>query len=343
MGSLSAEIDGIDGMDDMFMDMDEFADILKELNDDTVQDSYKKCDECGVDMLPELNNTLTCTQCGLVIDCFTDNINYEPSMDGYNTSDKFHIPIKCVGKNSFQYQKQLRNSTSQYSLVQESNLRKKLDKLNFKSPELKIPKNILTNTINQYRLIRQTNKINRGSVLDGIIGSLVYYECLKEGIIRKPKEISEWMCICENDLSKGDKILRYMEVSGVIEIPTNEDNEDKYIESYLKRMCMDKSHKALILEVFYRLEEWRIGNPNSRLSTKIAALIFMVALVYNLEVEADDISKEFNIAISTFKSFYNDMVKRKKYIEDILVKYKVELPAKLPRKKRKTEPAAEAK
>ena len=29
-------------------------------------------------------------------------------MNGYNTNSNFHIPIKCVGRNSFQYQKQLK-------------------------------------------------------------------------------------------------------------------------------------------------------------------------------------------------------------------------------------------
>lgn len=323
------------------LNMDEFAQMLGDVRDEMAREeavasgrNYRMCDECGVDMHPDINNTLTCTQCGLVKECITDNINYEPSMDGYNTSEKFHIPIKCVGKNSFQYQKQLRNSTSQYSLVQEASLRKKLEKLNFKSPELKIPKNIIANTINQYRLIRQTNKINRGSVLDGIIGSLVYYECLKEGIIRKPKEISEWMCICENDLSKGDKILRNMECEGVIQIPIHEDNEEKYIDSYLKRMDMPLKHRDIMLEIFYRLEKLRIGNPNSRLSTKIAAIVFMTVVIYDMPIQPDDISKEFNIAVSTFKAFYNDVVKRKKYIQDILDKHGLTLPDKLPRKKR---------
>lgn len=327
--------------------MDEFTQMLDDVKHDIQQEqageiqaregdtSYKICEECDIEMHPDINNTLTCTQCGLVLECITDNGNYEPSMDGYNTSDKFHIPIKCVGKNSFQYQKQLRNSTSQYSLVQEANLRKKLEKLNFKSPELKIPKNIIANTINQYRLIRQTNKINRGSVLDGIIGSLVYYECLKEGIIRKPKEISEWMCICENDLSKGDKILRSMECDGIIQIPINDDNEEKYVDSYLKRMNMPMQHKEVILEIFYRLEKLRIGNPNSRLSTKIAAMVFMVIVIYDIDIQPEDISKEFNIAVSTFKTFYNDVVKRKKYIQDILDKHNIALPDKLPRKKRR--------
>lgn len=325
-------------MDDFALDELAFEELLKEeLLKDAEEEAparYKICEECGIDMLPDINNTLTCVRCGLVVECITDNAGYEPSMDGYNTSEKFHIPIKCVGKNSFQYQKQLRNNTSQYSLVQEATMKRKLEALNFKSPVLKIPKNIITSVINQYKLIRQTSRINRGSVLDGIIGSLIYYECVKEGIIRKPKEISEWMRITENDLSKGDKIVRALEADGVLSLASNDNCEVKYVYSYLKRMNMSMQHSDFMLDLFYRLEELRIGNPNSRLSTKISAILFMVVISKNLPVEAEEISAEFNIAISTFKAFYNEVIKRRKYVQNILDKHSYVVPDKIPRKKR---------
>ena len=94
-------------------------------------------------MQPNINNTLTCIGCGFVKVSIIENNEFEPSMNGYNTNCNFHIPIKCVGKNSFQYQKQLRNNTSQYSIIQESNLKRVLEKLNYQSSGLIIPKNII--------------------------------------------------------------------------------------------------------------------------------------------------------------------------------------------------------
>ncbi len=157
---------------------------------------------------------------------------------------------------------------------------------------------------------------------------------MKEGIIRKPKEISEWMRITENDLSKGDKIVRALEADGVLSLASNDNCEVKYVYSYLKRMNMSMQHSDFMLDLFYRLEELRIGNPNSRLSTKISAILFMVVISKNLPVEAEEISAEFNIAISTFKAFYNEVIKRRKYVQDILDKHNYVVPDKIPRKKR---------
>ena len=172
---------------------------------------YKNCDKCDLPMQPNINNTLTCINCGFVKVVIIENLEYEPSMNGYNTNSNFHIPIKCVGRNSFQYQKQLRNNTSQYSIIQESNLKRMLEKRNYQSDNLVIPKNIISNVLEQYKIIRELSKIHRGEILKGIIGSLIYYECLKEGIVRKPKELANWYSISEKDLSKGDKILRELE------------------------------------------------------------------------------------------------------------------------------------
>ena len=188
--------------------------------------SYKKCDNCDIQMSPNINNTLLCKGCGFMKTTIIDNTEYEPSMTDYNTSSNYHVPIKCVGKNAYQYQKQLRNNTSQYCIIQETNLRRKLEKLNFNSEVIKLPKNILANVLLQYKIIRDTSKIHRGEILKGMIGALLYYECLKEGIVRKPKEISNWFKINENDLSKGDKILRDLDEKGIIKLPLYDDNNE---------------------------------------------------------------------------------------------------------------------
>lgn len=310
-----------------------------------VDKDYKFCEDCNILMDVDVNNTLTCSNCGIIKNISTENNEYEPSMNGYNTNSNFHIPIKCVGTNSFQYQKQLRNSTSQYSIVQETNLRRKLERLNFRSKTIFIPKKIIESVIQQYKLIRETDKIHRGDIFNGIIGSLVYYECLKSGIVRKHKEISDWYGITENDLSKGDKIVRILEEKKILKLPIYEDNDYKYIESYLKRTDIDLSYSGFMIELLERIEELKVGNHNARLSTKISAIIFLIVVSEKEGVSAsfkevpyysaEDLSNEFSISISTFKTFYSDINKNKELIFDILSKYGIKLPNKLPRKKRK--------
>lgn len=319
--------------DDYF---ENYINISKEdkINENESKIKYKNCTECNIQMQPNINNTLTCNNCGFIKSVIIENSEYEPSMNGYNTNSNFHIPIKCVGKNSFQYQKQLRNNTSQYSIIQETNLKRILERLNYQSDGLLIPKNIITNVLIQYKIIRDTSKIHRGDILKGIIGSLLYYECLKEGIVRKPKEISHWYNISENDLSKGDKLLRDLEEKNIIKLPINKNNDDNYILSYLKRAGIDIEYRHLLRDLLERIDDLKIGNPNARLSTKISSLLFLLVISKKFNISAEAISEEFNISISTFKTFYLEIFKNKKLIDDILIKYEITLPDKLPRKQR---------
>lgn len=327
-------------MDDfeLFND-DEFNNFLNnckidEINKNEDNNNYKNCIECNIQMQPNINNTLTCPECGYIKMVIVENLEYEPSMSGYNTTENYHIPIKCIGKNSFQYQKYLRNNTSQYSIIQETSIKRILEKLNYKSDNFIIPKNIIINVLNQYKKIRETSKIHRGEILKGILGSLLYYECLKEGIIRKPKELAKWYEISENDLSKGDKILRDLAEQGVIDLPIHQNYNDDYIESYLKRINLDIKYSLFLNELLDKINELKIGNPNARLSTKIAALIFLLVISKKYSISTDDISNEFDISISTFKTFYMEIYKKKDSLKNILNKYNIELPNKIPRKPR---------
>lgn len=317
-------------------DFENYLNCTKEKEIEEFEDNikYKICDTCNIQMQPNINNTLTCKECGFVKMAIIENNEFEPSMNGYNTNNNFHIPIKCVGKNSFQYQKQLRNNTSQYSIIQETNLKRILEKLNYQSSGLIIPKNIISNVLEQYKIIRETSKIHRGEILKGIIGSLLYYECLKEGIVRKPKELANWYSISENDLSKGDKILRDLEEKKIVKLPINNNNNNIYIISYLKRTDIDLDHQYFLNELLERLEEKKIGNANARLSTKISAILFLLIISKNMNISTETLSEEFNISVSTFKVFYTEIIKNKHIIQDILDKYNIVTPSKIPRKLR---------
>jgi transcription initiation factor TFIIIB Brf1 subunit/transcription initiation factor TFIIB len=301
---------------------------------DISNNNYKNCDDCNIQMQPNINNTLTCPNCGFIKNVIIENLEYEPSMSGYNTNENYHIPIKCIGKNSFQYQKYLRNNTSQYSIIQETTLKKLLEKLNYQSEDFVIPKNIISNVLIQYKKIRETSKIHRGEILKGILGSLIYYECLKEGIIRKPKELARWYSISENDLSKGDKILRELEEKGIIELPINKDFNIEYINCYLKRIDVDIKYESFLIELLNEINKLKIGNPNARLSTKIASLIFLLIISKKYNISSDEIAKEFDISVSTFKSFYMEIFKNKEKLKNIFEKYDIILPDKIPRKSR---------
>lgn len=319
--------------DNEFCELIDITNNIK-ININKLENDYKNCTECNIQMQPNINNTLTCPKCGFLKKVIIENLEYEPSMNGYNTNDNYHIPIKYIGKNSSQYQKYLRNNTSQYRLIQESLIKKKLENLNYKSTNFTVPKNIINNVIEQYKKIRDISKIHRGEILNGMLASLIYYECLKEGIIRKPKEIAEWYSITESNLSKGDKILKELEQKKLIELPNSQNFSNQYILSYLNRMGIDLKYYDLINDLLIRIEKDKIGNPNARLSTKIVALLFLLIISTNMKISPEQLSEEFKISISTFKTFYSEIFKNKNIINDIILKYNIDLPKKMPRKPR---------
>ncbi len=331
-------------------DFDELSSLIdiSESSESMSISDYKFCEDCNVIMESDINNTLTCKACGFIKQISTENNEYEPSMSGYNTNGNFHIPIKCVGANSFQYQKQLRNTTSQYSIVQESNLRRRLEKLNFASNDLCIPKAVIGKVVAQYKIIRETDKIHRGDIFNGIIGSLIYYECLQSGIVRKHKEISNWFKISESDLSKGDKIIRILEEKKILTLPIYENNNDKYINSYLLRARMSQDYQHFMSGLLDVIETKKIGNHNARLSTKVSAILYVINMAtkkateheYSLgkldpfNVDAEFIAKEFSISASTFKSFYTAIYNSKDMPElvELFELFGCELPSKKTRK-----------
>ena len=117
-------------------------------------------------------------------------------------------------------------------------------------------------------------------------------------------------------------------------MPINKNNDENYILSYLKRTDIDTEYRHFLSELLERIDDLKIGNPNARLSTKISSLLFLLVISKKFDITTETISEEFNISISTFKTFYLEIFKNKKLIDDILIKYDIILPDKLPRKQR---------
>ena len=53
-----------------------------------------------------------------------------------------------------------------------------------------------------------------------------------------------------------------------------------------------------------------------------------------MSITTEELSKEFEISVSTFKVYYLEIIKNSNLINDILEKYDIILPKKIPRKVR---------
>ncbi len=318
------------------IDENEFNDIITKIDQQIMEiENYKLCINCNTHMNININNLYSCKTCGYIKNITTDNNEYESSLENYNTNSNYNFPIKCVGNNAYNYQKCMRNISSEYNIIQESNIKNKLYKLNYQSDNLLIPKNIIQNVIDQYKFIRNNYNVYRGDILKGILGSLIYYECLKEKIMRKPKEIANWCKISESNLSKGDKIIKNLYEEGVLQIDIKKNNEYDYITSYLIRLDIDLKYADFLYELLIYINTYKIGNLNSRISTKVVSIIYLLILSNNIDIKINKLSEEFDISISTFKSYYNVLYKNSEILIPVFEKYNILPPVKLPRQYKK--------
>ena len=339
----------------MLMDDDEFNNIkLDEIrlqNERDMEIDYKRCLSCGVSMNVNLHNSYTCPGCGYIKKMSTDNFEYEESFKNHNVSNKSHMPIKYVGKDSYKLQQNLRNSTSQYDPIQESYIRKILNTCNSESEDFKIPKNIINDTVELYKKIRKSSKVYRGDILKGVLGSLIMYLCKKTGIIRKPKEIASWCKISDKDLSAGDKHVRQLENEGILtNLIIDNDNEELdevHILSYLLRLNINEKlihnkYLPFLSILLHEINEKKIGKINSRTSTKITSIVYLLCVTEKINIDNCNgidvtleqcISKEFKISMSTFKEFYNEILKKREKLENIFEQHNIIFPNKTANRK----------
>ena len=165
------------------IDNNEFNKIkINKIEIEDEKNNYRLCKKCNTVMNSNINNKYICNNCGYIKNISTDNIEYESSLESYNISNTCHMPIIYKGIKSYKYQQQLRNTTSSYNQIQESIIKKTLNKFNTGSTNFLISQNIIMETIEIYKQIREYGKVYRGEILKGILGSIVYYLCLKEGL-----------------------------------------------------------------------------------------------------------------------------------------------------------------
>lgn len=307
---------------------------------------YKICIDCNISMDLNINNSYTCPNCGYIKQITTENLEYEESFKNYNVSNKAYMPIKYTGRESYKLQQNLRNITSEYDPIQESYIKKILNTCNSESTDFTIPQNIIKNTIEIYKNIRMGNKVFRGDILKGVLGSIIHYLCKKEGIIRKPKEIAKWCNISDKDLSVGDKHLRSLENEGIIndliiDSSDNEELNEVHILSYLVRLKLNnkiikEKYLEFLIDLLNEINEKKVGKVNARTSTKITSIIYLLCITEKIILNDNIkdltteqyISNEFKISISTFKEFYNEILKKKEKLIHIFNNYSIKFPDK---------------
>lgn len=322
-------------MDFSLIDDDDFDNIdIKNNENEDKNDKY--CNDCDLQMNKNSNNTYICPLCGVINNVINGSENYEESLKNYNVNSLNSISIKCVGKNSYDFQKCIRINITNEKLAQENNIRKKLTNINFKSTTINIPNEIIAIVLEHYVMIKKNNFTFRGKVLNGLLAILIYYECYNKNIIIKRKEIIKLFCIKDKYLSKADDILmKLIDKKIITNIVILHNEEEKLITSYLTKLGIDMEYKSDILEIYNIIENARLWQLNIRTTTKITGILYLIVNGNNLNIKSIDIKNILSISETTFKNFYNKILKHDDQL-NILSTYNLNISNEKKRRKRKT-------
>jgi len=319
-----------------FIDASDFDSFSSSIQEDLINKieenksiNFDICKQCNNKMEARPDNTMICIKgCGTIQNVITENNEYEKSSSAnYNTNTSYHLPIKCVGPGSYTYHKTIRNYTSISENIHMHFIRQSLNSRLYNDNKIHIPKYIIVNAENTYLKLKKEENMGsyRAGTLVGILASIIYYECLKNNIAVKHKELAEWMKVDISKLTKTDKIIKKLNINDTFQIK-NINHKYIYIESFCKRVGLSGDHITLLYEVLIYIEEKKIGSIQSKLSTKAASLIYILVISdKSLNIKDTTVSDEFEVSLSTMKTFYKNMQKHYERINEIFNKYGVTL------------------
>jgi transcription initiation factor TFIIIB Brf1 subunit/transcription initiation factor TFIIB len=305
---------------------EDFDDIGESDSDDDIAldcaGDWKICPDCNVRMQP-MKDSFQCTMCGRDKKVLLVGGEYSTSIiDNYNTNNSGSPGIKITGDNSYKYNKGLYATiSSDYKKVQSNNTNRQLNRFNAQSKCVKLPIVILKEATELYCQVQQ-HIVLRGNGRKGGLGSCISFVCNRRGITKKPKVIAEFLGIDESFLSKGDKKLRSLCAEGKIDIPIHHDPTDDYLLQYFEALSIDGKYKPFMSDVIKRAAQpdALLGN-NSRISTRCAGVIYMLSMQENLSISKSNIATSCDISVSTFVRYYHFLMKNRKLLKPIFIKY----------------------
>jgi transcription initiation factor TFIIIB Brf1 subunit/transcription initiation factor TFIIB len=302
-----------------------------ELTDTNV--NYKKCPECGL-MCKINETTVICEKCGLEREYDAHNTGaYSSSIDqGYNTSNNSFMSFKVIGKNYYNYSKNLYKTCANYPSYRNNSNRKEIINKIYRYEGGRIPLNVCNMTADLFDQIKQRGYVFRGNGKWGVIGACLFYSCIICGLSRTPREIANIIDIEDKFLSQGDRILQGLNELKIISIPVENNPISDYLNQYLPALGIPIKYKQFIIDLISRADVKRIyiGKGNqSRITTKCVGAIYLLCMrMPNLNhIKKDDISREcVKISKSTFIRQYNLLMEHGAELKKVFRKHKIPMP-----------------
>lgn len=280
-------------------DFEEDPIILKEVIDKSV------CSDCGIPLTKNMG-VYYCEGCGREEEAFDSEVPIEGNSE-YNTSHDSAAPVRISGPGSYQYQKKLISSTSDYKKQQYKNTHNEMKNIVMQYAGCTVPPDVIKEASNMYYRIQQS-RILRADVRKGTMAACLYKSCQRLDTVRKHKQIAEMFGIQQKDVSTGEKIIDSIIASADLRKEGDQFcfNENKQIDSFLNRffesLNIPEVHKEFCRSLIRFTIKYRIAE-NTVISTKCAGVIYILAKKLDMDISREDIERNCEISKSTFARF----------------------------------------
>jgi hypothetical protein len=164
--------------------------------------------------------------------------------------------------------------------------------------------------------------VRRGNIKDEVLAGLIYFEGIRENLVRKKKDISEFMKLPNAGFSRGEDILRNIEAEGKIDLPVDEEPMAGFIDRYLESLDLPEDlYKDFIIEIVEESEKRKLA-MSSQISSKIVGVIWFIIVKCKLPITTQELEVATdNTKTNTFIKFYKILNARINIFEPIMKKY----------------------
>lgn len=266
-------------------------------NDDIIDDENLIC--CELPMQSD-KTFLICSTCGRMKEDYKNEQSSYTTKNLYMDTENDDVNFRIKGPNNKIYEKKTTINNNKNN--QKKNTIKQVTSLKQNDTSNLIPDYILLKAANLYYESIQKYTTKRGNIKKGIMVIFIYYECLKEGILRKISEICQITKVDMKYVNKGMKQLNIYMSIGLLNLPIHIDIIPFYIDRYFKLLNIHDYYKKFVSELVYFSLDNNICRASRKFSRVIGAIYVLIKLT-EAPFSKDFLTQKCDISRGTIVKF----------------------------------------
>ncbi len=285
------------------------------------------CPTCNIAETEEIDNVFYCKSCGLERDVQSAvEDNNSSSFGNYNVNTDYSLSFKMIGKNAFNYNKNMMSASSDYTKQAKSNILKEYMNI-IEGSSISISKNVILLSTNLFLEIKNaSSEVYRKDTKKGIMAVCLYNTCYHNEMAKTIPEIISIFKITLKIYNNGDKKIRELKEKKIIVFEDINTTED-HLERYLELLKIDKKWKVFILEIIEKANSAKLHIIyDTKQDTRCIGVIYLLCDRHPdyKHITKEVIEKICSSSKNTFTKYCNNVIYNfyKKY-RNIFKKYGV--------------------